>query len=125
MPSCLSFSNFLRSEDFPFPLPGRLEFCLERTDIRELVDFCDGVGEGGVVSFAVLTGSAADGTGTTLPVGCSAVLGRASIVVDSGATTFVFDAPQPMANRMKGAAKVKKSIRTECSDVTQPTRKTI
>ena len=105
-PSCLSFSNLWRSEDFRFPLPGRFEFCLERTEIRELVDFCDGVGDGGTLS-AAAAGSEEDGTLTSSAEvwgGSGSNLGRASIVTGSGAATLFFDAPQPILNRTKDAA---------------------
>ena len=102
-PSCLIFSNLLRIEDFPLPLPGRVELCLDRTDIRELVDLSDGVGEGGAL-FSAVTGSEGDATWTlSVVVWGGSGLGRVSIVADSGATAFVFDAPQPIVRRTTSA----------------------
>ena len=67
--------------------------------MRELVDLSDGVGDGGTL-LSAMTGSEDEGTGTS-PLEFSYVssLGRASIVADSGATTFFFDAPQPILSK--------------------------
>ena len=76
---------------------------MDRTDIRELVDFSDGVGEGGAL-FSAVTGSEGDATWTlSVVVWGGSGLGRVSIVADSGATAFVFDAPQPIVRRTTSA----------------------
>ena len=72
--------------------------------MRELVDLSEGVGDGGTLPSA-MTGSEDDVTCWTSAV---EVLGRASIVADSGATTFFFDAPQPILSKTKDAAAVNK-----------------